>query len=154
LPGIRVATAADLPALLKFEQGIVAAERPFDPTLREADVHYYDIAAMLADPGVRFLVAERNTQVVGCGFARIDAAKPYLRHRLQAYLGLMYVEPTRRGQGINGQIIDALKDWCAAQGVAELRLEVYAGNDGARHAYEKAGFTSHLLEMRLELGAG
>ena len=33
-PSIRHATLDDLETLLSFEQGIIAAERPFDETLR------------------------------------------------------------------------------------------------------------------------
>ena len=32
---IRVATIKDLPLLLEFEQGVITAERPFDPTLKK-----------------------------------------------------------------------------------------------------------------------
>ena len=55
---IRRATAQDLPALFRFQQGIVESERPFDPTIKEGSVHYYDIAALIASDQVCFLVAE------------------------------------------------------------------------------------------------
>jgi GNAT superfamily N-acetyltransferase len=149
----RTATPSDIEALRRFEQGIVAAERPFDPTLRDGAIQYYDLEAMLVAVDVRFLVAERSGELIGCGFARIDAAKPYLRHRQQAYLGLMYVDPRYRGQSINRGIVERLKDWCRERGVTELRLEVYNDNRIAVAAYEKAGFAKHMVEMRLGLGA-
>jgi GNAT superfamily N-acetyltransferase len=150
---IRPANLDDLPLLRAFEQGIVTAERPFDVTLRAGSIRYYDIEAMLTDARVRFLVAESAGAPVGCGFARLDAAKPYLRHAMQAYLGLMYVEPAFRGRGVNRQIVEALKSWCAAQGVSELRLEVYSANAIAIGAYARAGFEPNMLEMRLQLPA-
>jgi GNAT superfamily N-acetyltransferase len=154
-PTIRQATSADLPELLRFQQGVVAAERPFDPTIKEGPVHYYDIAGMMASPEVLFLVAEHGADLIGCGFARIEVAKPYLRHPRQAYLGLMYVVPAHRGLAVNRRIIDALMAWSRAQGVMELRLEVYSGNRAALRAYQKAGFAEHVVEMRLDLtGAG
>jgi GNAT superfamily N-acetyltransferase len=61
----------------------------------------------------------------------------------------MYTRPDYRGLGINGQVIEALKAWAHKQGLSEMRLTVYTGNQPAIRAYEKAGFTSHLLEMRL-----
>ena len=149
---IRAATPEDLPTLLVFEQAIVAAEKPYDVTLRDAGVHYYDIAAMLTAPEVRFLVAQSGDELVGCGFVRIEPAKPYLKHPRHGYLGLMYVTDSHRGRGVNGRIIDALKAWCCARGIFELRLDVYAGNTQAVRAYQKAGFAGLLLEMRLELG--
>jgi len=148
---IRQAIPGDLAALLRFQQGVVEAERAFDPTIKDGPVHYYDIAALISSPDAHFLVAERGPDLVGCGYARIEAAKHYLRHPLQAYLGLMYVDPTHRGQSVNGKIIDALKTWCRAKQITELRLEVYSGNRAAIRAYLKAGFAEHVLEMRLGL---
>jgi GNAT superfamily N-acetyltransferase len=148
---IRQATPGDLAALLQFQQGVVEAERAFDPTLKDGSIHYYDIAALISSPDVQFLVAECGSDLVGCGFARIEAAKHYLKHPMHAYLGLMYVDPTHRGQSVNGKIIDALTTWCRARQISELRLDVYSGNRAAIRAYQKAGFAEHLLEMRLGL---
>jgi GNAT superfamily N-acetyltransferase len=148
---VRSASSRDLDALLRLEQAIVAAERPFDPTLRASDVRYYDIAGLLAEHDARMVVAEAAGEVIGCGFARIQPAKPYLKHREHAYLGLMYVAPGYRGTGINQQIVDALKNWCRQRRITELRLDVYSANTAAVRAYEKAGFSKHLVEMRLAL---
>jgi GNAT superfamily N-acetyltransferase len=63
----------------------------------------------------------------------------------------MYVDPTHRGQAVNGKIVDALKTWCRARQITELRLEVYSGNRAAIRAYQKQGFAEHMLEMRLGL---
>jgi GNAT superfamily N-acetyltransferase len=146
---IRQASPGDLVALLRFQQGVVEAERAFDPTIKDGPVHYYDIAALISSPDVLFVVAECGSDLVGCGYARIEAAKHYLRHPVHAYLGLMYVDPTHRGQSVNGKIIDALKTWCRARQITELRLEVYSGNRAAIRAYQKQGFAEHVLEMRL-----
>jgi GNAT superfamily N-acetyltransferase len=62
----------------------------------------------------------------------------------------MYVEPAHRGKGINQMIIAALKTWAYSRNVTELRLDVYHGNATAIKAYEKAGFTSHMINMRLQ----
>jgi len=148
---VRKATGADLETLERFEQAVVSAERPFDPTLGEGPIRYYDIAHMLERDDVEFAVAESGGKIVGCGFARIEAAKPYLKHRRHAYLGLMYVEPQHRGDAVNGRIIDALKRWCRSRDVAEMRLEAYADNLPAVRAYEKAGFSKLVIEMRMNL---
>jgi GNAT superfamily N-acetyltransferase len=148
---IRQATPGDLGALLRFQQCVVEAERAFDPTIKDGSVVYYDVAALISSPDVHFLVAECGSDLVGCGYARIEAAKHYLKHRVHGYLGLMYVDPPHRGQAINAKIIDALKAWCRGKQITELRLEVYSGNQAAIRAYQKAGFAEHVLEMRLGL---
>ena len=35
----RSATLDDLELLLKFEQGVIEVERPFDPTIRKGPIH-------------------------------------------------------------------------------------------------------------------
>src|SRR5690606_31162960 len=145
---IRPAVVSDIPVLLEFEQGVINAERPFDPTLGQGEIRYYDIEELIRSPDALLLVAEAEGTVVATGYARIRDAKPYLQHRHDAYLGFMYVRPEWRGRGINGKIVQGLKDWAAARGVTELRLEVYCDNASAIAAYEKVGFQKHMIEMR------
>jgi GNAT superfamily N-acetyltransferase len=147
---IRKAKTTDLETLLRFEQGVISTERPFDPTLKEGHLHYYDIRAMIAANDVELLVAELDGVVIGSGYARIEASKPYLKHPVHAYLGFMYVDPAHRGKGINKMIIAELKVWARSRNVTELRLDVYHGNANAIKAYEKAGFTQHMINMRLQ----
>lgn len=145
---IRKATPSDKPILLQFEQGVIEAERPYDPTLTRENTIYYDIDEMIRAPHIELLVAEVNGRLAGCGYARIESSKQYLQHRQHAYLGFMYVTPEHRGKGINQKIMEALKDWSVGQGVHELRLEVYVQNESAIKAYEKIGFVRHMYEMR------
>jgi GNAT superfamily N-acetyltransferase len=147
----RKATLDDLDTLLEFEQGIITAERPFDETLREGEIHYYDIAEMIAADDVEVMVAEIDGELAGSGYARIEDVKPYLKHRQHAYLGFMYVKPEYRGMDVNKKIIEALAEWAQLRGITELRLEVYADNFRAVKAYEKAGFTPILVWMRKDI---
>ena len=148
---IRKATAADLDTLFEFERGIVTTERPFDDTLKEGEIHYYDLAAMIGADDVQLLVAQFGDQVVGSGYARIENVKNYLKHAQHAYLGFMYVKPAFRGKGVNKMILDSLKGWCMERKITEMRLEVYAENVAAVKAYEKAGFKILLTWMRMGL---
>jgi ribosomal protein S18 acetylase RimI-like enzyme len=148
---IRPANSADVDTLNRFQQEIIAAERPFDPTIKDDPVQYYDTAQMLASEQVQFVVAESGSQIIGCGFARIERSKHYLAHANHGYLGMMYVDPKYRGQSVSKRIIDALKEWCLSKNLRELRLEVYHGNDSAVKAYEKSGFRRLMTEMRLDL---
>ncbi|NBA85654.1 GNAT family N-acetyltransferase [Emticicia sp. CRIBPO] len=148
---IRTASETDLEILLAFERGIIAAERPFDSTLKEGEIHYYDLVQLIARPDAELVVAEIDQEVLGSGYALIRKAQDYLQHSHYAYLGFMYVKPEHRGKGINRLILESLKQWALSQGIKEIRLEVYEDNVMARKAYEKAGFKGNLLEMRLGL---
>jgi GNAT superfamily N-acetyltransferase len=148
---VRRATSADLDAILRFQQGVVDAERPYDSTLKDGAIRYYDFEQLLNSEQVHFVIAEVDGVAIGCGFARIEMAKPYVKHERLGYLGLMFVEPAYRGRGVNSAVIVELKRWCRASGVRELRLEVYPGNASAVKAYEKGGFMPQMLEMRMPL---
>lgn len=147
----RPATIEDLTILLQFEAGIAAAERPFDPTLKEGEIHYYDLAALIRSPEAEVVVAMIGTEIIGSGYALQKEAKPYLKHEKYAHLGFMYVKPAFRGRGVIEAILGTLKAWAKERQIAELRLEVYDGNLPAKRAYTKAGFLPNLLEMRLPL---
>ena len=146
---IRKAHPNDLEKLLEFEQGIITAERPFDPTLKAEKIHYYDIEKIISAPHIEVLVAEIDSELIGSGYARIVTAKPYLNHLNYAYLGFMYTVANHRGKGVNAKIIEALKKWCTLQDVFEIRLDVYNDNTSAIKAYEKVGFKKHLINMRM-----
>ncbi len=146
---IRKAHPNDLEKLMEFEQSIITAERPFDPTLKAEKIHYYDIEKMISAPHIEVLVAEIDLEIIGSGYAQIEIAKPYLNHLNYAYLGFMYTVANHRGKGVNAKIIEALKKWCALQDVFEMRLDVYNDNTSAIKAYEKVGFKKHLVNMRM-----
>lgn len=146
---IRKANSSDLEQLLQFQQALVDAERPFDSTLKIGDLYYYDLAELMVDSTCKFLVAAIGQKVVGSGYARIIKAKPFLKHEFYAHLGFMFVDANFRRMGINQRIMEGLQEWCATKDISEIRLQVYAGNDKALNAYEKAGFKQHMIEMRL-----
>jgi GNAT superfamily N-acetyltransferase len=150
---IRTATLNDLDILLEFEKGIMLVERPMDATIREGDVHYYDLAALIESPDAEVVVAQQDGELIGSGYAHIVDSKPYLTHKRHAHMGFMSVKPEHRGKAVNKLIIEALQQWAVSKGVNEFRLEVYHNNPGAIRAYEKIGFMPLLLEMRMELPA-
>lgn len=106
---------------------------------------------MLSQPEIKIAVAEVNGNIVASGYARIEEAKPYLKHSRHAYLGFMYVLPEYRRQGINQMIIEHLSAFAKANGITELRLDVFARNEQAVRAYEKAGFRKLLIEMEKQV---
>lgn len=148
---IRKAAMEELPTLREFEQGIIAFERPYDETLKDGQISYYDIKAMIEAEETEVLVAEVDKEIVGSAYVSIKQAKPYLKHSHYGYLGFMYVKPEYRGMGINKKIIEGLKNWSRTKNLNELRLDVYAENQSAVRAYEKAGFKKNLVNMRLEI---
>lgn len=147
----RPATLGDLDILLDLEQAIISDLRPFDLTLRSEKIYYYNIGQLIESPETEMLIAESGNEIIGCGYARIDESKPYLKHSRNAYFGFMYVKPAYRGQGVNKTVMAVLQKWAVSKGITELRLEAYYANLPAITAYEKLGFVKHMSEMRMEL---
>ncbi len=146
---VRKATLEDLPVLLEFEQGLIRAERPMDPTIQNGKISYYDIGEFIRADDSEVYVVERGGEILASGYARIKPDRHYLKHERMGYLGFMYVPEEHRGQGLNKLIIERLIEWCKSRGLSEIRLDVYQTNESALRAYEKAGFKRHLITMRL-----
>ena len=150
---IRTATQDDLPTLLDFEQKIIAAERPMDPTIiQDQPISYYPISEYIDAEDTEVLVAEVDGLLVGSVYGQIRPRKPFFNTSHLGYIGFMYVRKAYRGQGVSQALIEAITAWFDHQGLTEVILHVYAKNPRAIRAYEKAGFESHLIEMRLIRG--
>jgi RimJ/RimL family protein N-acetyltransferase len=147
---VRPAKIDEIETLLEFEQGIIAAERPFDPTIKDGEAHYYDLAKLIESPLSAVFVAELGGELIASGYVQEKEANDYLKHSRYAYIGFMYVRPEHRGKGVSQKILDALLDWAKTHDLTEIRLEVYSENLSAIKAYEKAGFKPLVLEMRME----
>jgi RimJ/RimL family protein N-acetyltransferase len=148
---VRKATIKDLPVLLHFEQGIIEAERPMDPTIKDGKISYYDISELILQEESEVYVIEMNGEVVASGYAKIKDDRHYLKHKKQGYLGFMFVPSAHRGKGLNKLLLEALLKWCKQRSIFEIRLDVYDANAAAIRAYEKVGFTKHMINMRLNI---
>ena len=55
------------------------------------------------------------------------------------------VLPSCRGNGIVGRMLEQVEELARERGCCKLTLEVLEGNEAARQAYRKAGFTDYML---------
>lgn len=151
VPTVRKATLEDLATLLNFEQGVIEAERPMDPTIKPGKINYYNLPELLTSNESDVFVVEIDNQIVASGYAKIKDDRHYLKHEKIGYLGFMFVPQEHRGKGLNKLIIDALLKWCKDRNIFEIRLDVYDTNPSAIRAYEKVGFKKHMINMRLDI---
>lgn len=148
---VRKAILDDLPILLNFEQGVIEAERPMDPTIQDGNIVYYDLRQLILEEESEVMVVEMNNEIVATGYVKIKEDRPYLKHKKQGYLGYMFVKKDQRGKGLNKLIMDALLLWCKDREIFEIRLDVYDVNEPAIRAYEKVGFKKLMINMRLNI---
>lgn len=148
---IRPTKIEDLPILLNFEQKLIVTERPMDPTLKAERISYYNLESYILANHTEVLVAEINNEIIGSGYGQIRDRKDFFKQKKYGYIGFMYVKEEFRGKGISQMILENLYTWFRAQNLDEIRLTVYKKNQRAIKAYEKAGFSKHLIEMRINL---
>ena len=70
---------------------------------------------------------------IACGW--LPAGEPDVANLIS-----MWVAPEHRGRGVAAALIDAVAEWARTQERDHLELEVAAGNESARKAYERYGF--------------
>ena len=98
--------------------------------------HLLDIES-LARPDVRFLVARRNGEAVGCIALRVDSAGYGEVKRL-------YVSPRARGLGLGRRLLAELEDQARREHVPLLRLETGIHQPEALGLFRGAGFRETL----------
>lgn len=148
---IRPAILDDLETLLVFEQGLIAAERPLDPFLKDGEMTYYNIPQLILKENTHLIVAISENKPVGCGYVSIEESRSYHKNPLNGYIGFMYVTPTFRGRKISSLLLTSLKDWAKTKNLKELRLDVYNTNNAAIKSYEKFGFKKSMINMRMDI---
>ena len=146
---LRPASVKDLPILLTFEEGIIKTERAFDTTLKEGEIHYYDLLKMIDSENAQVLVAEIDGEIVASGFAEILDSEPFNKFNKYSSFRFMYVKEAHRNKGLNKMILDGLIEWSDSKGIKEIKLDVYDENTPALNAYLKAGFKKTMVEMHL-----
>jgi putative acetyltransferase len=117
----------DVHALLRQSDTYFASPYP------AASNHLVDIAA-LSEPNVRFVVARRDGDAVGCGALVLGADG-------EAELKRMFVAPEARGLKLGSRILDALEAAATAEGVRVLRLETGMRQPEALALYRRRGYT-------------
>lgn len=93
------------------------------------------IRATVEHPRGTLLVAEVQNEPIGMIFGRIDAMETC------AEVGAMWVNPTARGAGAGGALLDAAISWAADYGVSRLELWVTDGNAAAGALYSSRGLS-------------
>lgn len=148
---IRLATAADLPALVGLDVALTEEMAQLAPSMIQpltesplTVLHDY-----LSDAASDFFVAEVNQQVVGFALvveATTQAAPEIVYHHF-AYLVNLFVSPAFRRQGLAQGLLDATVAWQHQRQLDFLQLNVLTNNPAAVAFYEKNHFTATLQTM-------
>lgn len=70
---------------------------------------------------------------------------------LQAYIYLVYVDPSYRRQGLGRQLMNHAKSWATGQGYGQISLQVFTKNVAALKLYESLGYSATATLLTLDL---
>ena len=113
------------------------------------------IRERIAASGQRWWVATTDREVAGyaCATMQSEPETSWRYAALVVTLDQMGVAPRHRGYGAGTRLVAAVRNAAAAFGAAEVRLNVWAFNDGARTFYRRCGFVRVQERLWLPTGA-
>jgi len=131
LSGLAVTLAVESPRQAEVARLLEALDAYQGALYRPESNHLLDVEA-LAAPNVRFIVARRGAEVVGCGALRIHGDSGEVKR--------MYVVPAARGQRLGRRILDRIEAEARREGLGCLRLETGIYQPEALGLYRSAGY--------------
>jgi GNAT superfamily N-acetyltransferase len=79
------------------------------------------------------------------GFVYVERAVDYFTGEAHGHVGMLAVAEAAEGHGVASRLMRWAEDWARDQGYARLTLNVFAGNQHARDAYEHLGYRAETL---------
>jgi len=124
---IRLATAADIAAIISITNAAFAVETFLDGTRTDAA----GLAAMMQKG--QFLVAEQRPGHI--------IASVYIELRgTRAYFGMLAVDPSQQGKGVGRVMVEAAEDHCREQGCSAMDITVLSLRPELPPYYRKLGY--------------
>jgi len=153
---IRKATLFDLPVLWDLwvkltseeaaNEAIAGREIYPSPLLSEKDAWGLDTAVTLGNPGVLYLIAEKDGAAVGFMVTSI-CTRPVGHPTIYAHVHQLYVRPSERKRAL-GDVAETLcketEEWVREHDVAAVEIDCVESNRGL---WEKRGFTAAAHRM-------
>ena len=118
------------PELTRLIEDLDAYQTPLYP--RESN-HLLDVSSLCA-PNIRFLVARKLGEAVGCAALRVDAAAA------SGEVKRMFVRPQTRGLKVGRRLLSAIEDCARLEGLKRVRLETGIHQHEALALYRKTGY--------------
>ena len=125
-PGVRPATAADVPALAALINRAYRVEDFFIDGDRTSEA---DVRRQID----RFLILEEEDGALGaCVLVQVNGER--------GYLGVLSVDPDRQGGGRGRRMVEAVEETCRAAGCTVLDIRVIDLREELPPFYRKLGF--------------
>jgi ribosomal protein S18 acetylase RimI-like enzyme len=154
---IRLATAADLPALGRLGALLMRAHYEFDPQrfmdpgTDPAEGYAWFLGKQLKNDDSVIFVADDGEQVVGYVYAALE---PISWKELRDACGFIHdilVEESNRRAGTATSLMEAAIQWLRERGAPRVILGTADKNEPAQRLFTKLGFRRTMVEMTREL---
>jgi GNAT superfamily N-acetyltransferase len=147
----------DRAAILGFINGSQAYEAAFEPNRRldatVAEEHLESLLKQIEEHQGLHLIAEVDGRAVGWAVARVVELGLFVTadDRVCGNISELFVVEEMRGRHIGRALISACEDHFRALGLKTVMIGALAGNARALSAYQAAGYSPYLVELRKKL---
>lgn len=153
---IRIAEEKDIPGILALLQQVGEVHHRLRPDIFRTGAQKYDATALKAlfkDAERPIFVAEKEGSVLGYCFCIHKTCEnhPIFLDRKELYIDDLCVDEGCRGSGIAAALYRHTREYAKESGCNVITLNVWCGNDRARHFYEKMGMTPRNITMEQPL---
>jgi len=156
-PGtIRPAEARDLPALGRLGAELVRLHHGHDPARflapRPGTAEGYGefLVSQIRDPGAAVWVAERDGEVAGYAFGRLEPMSWMELRGPAGFLHDVVVAETARGAGLGGRLVEAVVRSLEEKGAPRVILWTAEKNEAAQRLFARLQFRRTMVEMTRE----
>lgn len=156
---VRPAADTDGPGLYRVFAGLRAHNASVDSRTGGMSIAETELAGALPEilsrPSSAVLVADDGGDVVGFLSGGIEHNVPDRLPERLATIGYLYVDESRRRQGVGRQLFDAFARWAMQQdGVSHVEMPVLAADAQAAAFWTAMGFTPFIQRLWAPLGDG
>jgi ribosomal-protein-alanine acetyltransferase len=122
---LEIARFADAAVIATMSRGLIEAGLPWSWTPQR-------VGREIRDRNTNVLVARASPRLAGFAIMRFGDT--------HAHLNLLCVDPGHRRRGLGRRMMEWLEETARTAGIAEIALEVRAGNTAARQFYQSLGY--------------
>jgi len=152
---VRLATSADLDAIVQLWQGLMDFHQNLDECFTlsaDAVSNYQGYAAdSIQDDRKQILVCADGDTVVGYVWAEIHEYPPVYQHKRHAEIVEISITKSARRQGVGQRLLDHALAWAKEQGVSRAGCEVAVQNPVSQGFWKKNEFRGYMERCVFEL---
>jgi GNAT superfamily N-acetyltransferase len=124
---------------LRLREAEAKADARFAPSKNADQVARDHRELILADPRTAFFVAEERGELVGFLHAQIEQNDPSYEVERYGRIVDVYVDDTRRRQGVGSALLRCCVEWFASLGMPEYHVRTPIAHPDAATFFERAG---------------